>query len=66
MLRRILRMMEVYKVLMDLWVAVSDDGVPETEVVSSYPEPKVECYSIHLQCVQTKYKPRYQVKTICR
>ena len=45
-------------------LAVSDDGVPETEVVLTDPKSVGEGYAIHVQCVQTRKMPNYWVKTI--
>ena len=48
----------------DCILAVSDDGVPGTEVVSPDPEPMDKGDAIYVQCVQTAEKPHYWVKTI--
>ena len=47
-------MMYIDKMLMDLRIAswqISDDGVSETQVVSTDPKPVVEGDAIHLRCV---------------
>ena len=56
MLRRILKIREVSKVSTDLQIilAVSDGGVPQTEVVLTNPEPMCKGDAI---CVQTVFKP---------
>ena len=48
----------------DCILAVSDDGVPETESALTGPKPAGEDDAIHVQCVQTVEKPNYWVKTI--
>ena len=48
----------------DCILAVSEDGVPETEAVLTDPEPKGEGDAIHVHIVQTEYQPKYWVKTI--
>ena len=45
-------------------MAVSDDGVLETEVVSTDPEPKGDGDAICVQFVQTMEKPNHWVKTL--
>ena len=50
--------------LPDCILAVSDDGVPGTEVVSTDPEPMGEGDASHLQWVQTEVKLNYWVQTI--
>ena len=49
---------------LDCILAVSDDGVPKTEVLSTDPEPIGEGDAICIQYVQTGFKPNYWVKTI--
>ena len=49
----------------DCILVVSDDGVPETKVVSTDPEPEGQGNAICVQCVQTTVKLNYWVKTIC-
>ena len=44
-------------------LAVSDDGVPETEVPSTDSKPADKGNAIHAQCIQTVFKPNYWVKT---
>ena len=48
----------------DSIMAVSDDGVLETEVSSADPEPEGEGDIVCVQHVQTGYKPNYFVKTV--
>ena len=48
----------------DCILAVTDDGAPETRVVLTDPEPMGEGGAIHVQCVQTMFKPNYWFKTI--
>ena len=48
----------------DCILAVSDDGAQKTEVESTDAEPKDEGNAIHVQCVQTKYRLNYWIKTI--
>ena len=48
----------------DCILAVSDDGVPGTEVVSTDLKSVDEGDSICMQCIQTEEKPKYWVKTI--
>ena len=58
-------MREVDKMLMELRnciLAVSDDGVPDTEAVLSDPEPKCVGGAINVQHVQTIKKQNYWVK----
>ena len=48
----------------DCILAVSDDGLLETEVLSTDPKPMGEGHAINVQCVQTVFKLNYWVKTI--
>ena len=48
----------------DCILAVSDVGVPETEVALTDPEPEGEGDAIHIQCILTVEKPNYLIKTI--
>ena len=48
----------------DCILAVSNDGVPESEVVSKDPEPMGEGEVIWVKYVQTVFRLKYWVKTI--
>ena len=43
----------------DCILTVSDDGVPETEVVSTYPEPMGNGVAICVECVQNRMCIKY-------
>ena len=48
----------------DCILAVSDDGMPGTGVVSPGLKPVGESDAIHVQHIQTEEEPNYSVKTI--
>ena len=60
-------MREINKVSTSLHIGmltVCDDGVSETEVLSTDPEPEGDHDAIFTQCIQTEYILNYWVKTI--
>ena len=63
-LKGVLRTRENADGSQDFTLAVSDDGVPGTEVVLTDPEPMGEGDVIHVQCVQNGEKPNHWDKTI--
>ena len=48
----------------DCILAVSDDGIPEIEVVLTDLQPIGKGDAMHVECLQSEEKPNYLVKTM--